>query len=407
MRSAATRSGFALGRRRTAATPRSRSRRLTLILAPALALAATAGLISAAPAQAFYLGYFTSTPAMAWTGSSLVLTAVDSDTNELDYWWQAAGTSTWTEEPVAPGITGTPAIAWTGSSVVITAVGVNGDLYYWWQAAGSTTWNQQTVSTAANFTDSAYTTRPSIAWTGGSVIITATSAPVPASESADTTLYYFWQAAGSGTWNPEIVPSQYGTVAQIAWTGSTAEIIDSAEDGSGLNYFWQPAGSPSWQGYNDYDPSLDPLYAAIAPDGTTAIIAFSGLAGFDSSGNEIDNLYFGSQPTVSSWTTEEADPSTRLGDYGNGTPAITTADGTPVIAAAGYNGDLYYWQRETRSQHTFARQTVATATGMTNYYAAPAMIYNGTAIVIAGATSTGYLYTWTQDNGTWNQQFVA
>ena len=75
---------------------------------------------------------------------------------------------------VAGGIDDSPAIAWTGSSVVLTAVGQNGDLYYWWQAAGSKTWHQQTVSTM-DFIMPGFASRPSIAWSGSSVLITATT----------------------------------------------------------------------------------------------------------------------------------------------------------------------------------------------------------------------------------------
>jgi hypothetical protein len=38
----------------------------------------------------------------------------------------------------------TPSIAWTGSSVVITASGAG--VYYWWQAAGNNVWHPETVS---------------------------------------------------------------------------------------------------------------------------------------------------------------------------------------------------------------------------------------------------------------------
>jgi hypothetical protein len=38
--------------------------------------------------------------AIAWTGSSVVISAVDSSKN-LDYWWQQADTTLWHKETVA------------------------------------------------------------------------------------------------------------------------------------------------------------------------------------------------------------------------------------------------------------------------------------------------------------------
>lgn len=84
-----------------------------------------------------------------------------------DYWCRAEGATAWHEEVVAFGGFYQPSIAWTGSSVVITAANNNGNLCYWWQPAGTTPWNPETVAGGA-----IYSTR-SIAWTGNSVIISA------------------------------------------------------------------------------------------------------------------------------------------------------------------------------------------------------------------------------------------
>jgi hypothetical protein len=71
---------------------------------------------------------------------------VGSDGN-LYYWWQAADTTPWNMQTVATaGLYYFPSIAWTGDSVVITASGVGGNLYYWWQAAGTAPWNMQQVA---------------------------------------------------------------------------------------------------------------------------------------------------------------------------------------------------------------------------------------------------------------------
>jgi hypothetical protein len=41
------------------------------------------------------------------------------------------------------------AIAWTGSSVVITAPDNSGNLKYWWQQADTTLWHNETVANLA------------------------------------------------------------------------------------------------------------------------------------------------------------------------------------------------------------------------------------------------------------------
>ena len=93
-------------------------------------------------------------PAIAWTGSSVVLAGV-SENGSLNFWWQAAGTRPWHEEPVATLSPGGeyfyPSMAPAGGSVVITdsdgSALPGGNLDYWWQQDGTRGWNQQQVAT--------------------------------------------------------------------------------------------------------------------------------------------------------------------------------------------------------------------------------------------------------------------
>jgi hypothetical protein len=142
---------------------------------------------------------------VAWTGSSAIIVASPELWNggDLDYFWQEADTGKWHKQVVATGnpcplyTNGQPenvptgysssAIAWTGDSVVIAAVDErNGGIYYWWQPKGSGTWHQQTVATGPpgccvyGGVQNGVTTpnlfgyfMPSIAWTGDSVVIAA------------------------------------------------------------------------------------------------------------------------------------------------------------------------------------------------------------------------------------------
>jgi hypothetical protein len=68
---------------------------------------------------------------IAWTGSSVVITAGRRDGN-LYYWSQQSDTATWHQEVVAIGNYNEPSIAWTGSSAVIAASGFDGTLSGLW-----------------------------------------------------------------------------------------------------------------------------------------------------------------------------------------------------------------------------------------------------------------------------------
>jgi hypothetical protein len=85
---------------------------------------------------------------IAWTGKSVVI-ASTYDNADVCYFFQSVGASQWPREIVAaagstaPGVWANyqnPAIAWTGTSVVIAGTDSNGNLNFWWQPAGSGGW---------------------------------------------------------------------------------------------------------------------------------------------------------------------------------------------------------------------------------------------------------------------------
>ena len=77
----------------------------------------------------------------------------------MDYWWEPttgpSGSQSWTLQQIVPayssGWAGPHSIAWTGGSVIITATDACGDLDYWWQQYATSTWNHQRVSTNPNW----------------------------------------------------------------------------------------------------------------------------------------------------------------------------------------------------------------------------------------------------------------
>jgi len=242
-------------------------------------------------------------PAIAWTGTSVVIAGTDSNGN-LNFWWQPAGSTGWpAPQQVAGAPAGgvsylNPAIAWTGSSVVITAADTNGNLYYWWQAAGATSWHRQPVVPDPEVRY----VNPAIAWTGGSVVITATD--------GDGFLYYWWQKADTTTWHPETVAAgstdvRYQNPA-IAWTG-TSVVITAADSNGNLNFWWQAADTGTWHprqqvatssegfSFSDQNP-------AIALAGGTVVIAVT-------SGSAEGVLYYWWQPIGSGrWNGQQVAP---------------------------------------------------------------------------------------------------
>jgi hypothetical protein len=93
-------------------------------------------------------------PAIAWTGSSVVLAGM-TENGSLNFWTQAAGTTPWHHEHVATlsqagGEFFPPSMAAAGGHVVITDSDGShfpgGNLDYWWKRVGTTNWHQQQVA---------------------------------------------------------------------------------------------------------------------------------------------------------------------------------------------------------------------------------------------------------------------
>jgi hypothetical protein len=358
-----------------------------------------AGALVATPAA--YASDFITAPAITWTGTSVVMAATDTQSGNLDYWWQQAGTGAWTEETVAPGdYSYSPAIAWTGSSVVIAAVGNNGYLYYFWQAAGSTVWHQETVSTG-NFLAQYGDSVPSIAWSGSSVLITA------ASQNGNN-LYYWWQAAGTSTWHQELVNNGYNLNPHIVWAGNKAEIVTATLGSIGYNYYWQADGSPSWNSYylDGQNTPLESWYLNIAAAGDSAVMAAPNLDIAPNGENDAD-LWLGTQPSVGAWSFDDLDNSTEL-VWGT-TPAIVWNGSSADMAAPSLDGNLYYWfwvNIPSLGLQTWLRLTVAQPPGPGTSFGDAAMTLAGGTPVIADAATNGILYVFRQDASGWSQQAI-
>jgi len=181
----------------------------------------------------------------------VIITDTDSSGN-LDYWYQYAGTGTWHQQQVAPASAAgssqypqwsSPVISWTGSTVIIAAVDRDGGLHYLYQYAGTGTWHQQQVTADWAVTPNC---PPAIAWTGRSVVL--------AGMSENGSLNFWWQAAGTGPWHEEHVASltpgaEYPSMASA---GPSVVITDSDGSSDGpfpagnLDYWWQKDGTSGW-----------------------------------------------------------------------------------------------------------------------------------------------------------------
>ena len=87
--------------------------------------------------------------AIAWTGSNVDITAVDSHNNALDFWWLSPGTRTWNpeivSEPAGIALGRQPSMTTTTDAAFIVLNQSNG-LIRWAQDYGTAPWRPQTIS---------------------------------------------------------------------------------------------------------------------------------------------------------------------------------------------------------------------------------------------------------------------
>jgi hypothetical protein len=317
--------------------------------------------------------------AIAWTGDSVVIAAVDQRDGGLYYWYQAKGTTAWHQQQIAPGPPGCcsfygvvngvttpeilgyvlPSIAWTGSSVVVASCDREFNLHYWFQEKFKTTWYHELVAKG----DCNY--QPSIAWTGASVIIAA---------PCHVGLCYYWQAAGAAGWNREVVDSNPYTEQQsIAWNGKAviiSAVVWPTEFTSMVYYWWQEVGTQTWHKQQVmYGPPAANIWGmtSIAAAGDSVVIAASMQPSTDSDGNA---LYYWWEPftmygdrhiNTYNWTLENLEPSK---DYSVWTDArsIAWTGASVIMSVTTACGDLDYWWQRVGTTN-WNKQRVATDDG--------------------------------------------
>jgi hypothetical protein len=308
--------------------------------------------------------------AIAWTGDSVVIAALNASNGGIYFWVQGYGGTQWDQQTVATGppgccsyhhvlngvstpqITGysIPSIAWTGSSVVIAACDQSNDLHYWFEEKGQRTWYHQLVATNGCYL------QPSIAATDSAVVIAAV---------CPSGLCYYWQAFGSGSWGPQVVDTarMWGASPSIAWTGDAVVIAaDQLIDGDDNNvtFYWQSAGARWWRQQQVTGPGatgggLELTSPGIAEAAGSVIVAAA-------QHNLCDNgLNYWWAPTPpgpldsAQWTWTQQSPPPGGGCSGgsdtsysaNTTPGSIAWTGESAVITSTTNcGDLDYWWQQ-------------------------------------------------------------
>jgi hypothetical protein len=364
--------------------------------------------------------FFTSGIAWTGSSVVLVASPMGNGGGDLSYFWQAAGTTAWHRELVASTggcppswsnsvIPRTPsgyrsnAIAWTGDSVVIAAVDQrNGGLYYWWQAKGTSVWHQQLVAAGPPGCCSFYSvlngnvtplvqgySMPSIAWTGTAVVIAATD---------KHGLHYWFQEKGKTTWYEELVSSDYTAPAPvqpaIAWTGSSVVIATNCNgnENSGICFYWQAAGSATW-----HRELVDPGYAlfpSIAWTGTSVVIA----ANVGQSGTQNYIETWTQAAGTSTWRKEQVSDARQFGG-----PAVAAAGNSVVVAAIDETIKLQlfdYWWKNQASTATWALQHPPGSAQYSGWMDPGGITWTGKSVVMASTDACGDLDYWWQQLAT-------
>jgi hypothetical protein len=366
---------------------------------------------------------------IAWNGSTALLVASPGiEGGNLYYFWQTTGTSTWHKQLVAAGGCPGPglqlvtvlgyrsnAIAWTGNSAIIAAVDQrNGGLYYWWQAAGTTPWHQQTIANGppgcCNFgsVQNGVTTPhvmgyspPSMAWTGRSVVVTATD---------KHGLHYWFQEKGQTTWYHELVNANSSLdEPSIAWTGTSVVIADIC-NGAALCYYWQGAGSNIWhQQVVDNGSNGNP---SIAWNGHAVIIAATHHATGQHPGTATVTYWWQAAGTAL-WHTQtvSAPRSVPFNDTSYLGPTIAAAGNSIVIAAADISTQAQqvdYWWSPALEGGTWNLQNLNASGSYSGETGPRSIAWTGASVILTASDVCGNLDYWWQRVGTtpWNHQRV-
>ena len=367
---------------------------------------------------------------VVWTGSLLATTSVTNNGDDLLYWWQADGTSTWHEKIVArnnfakTGITErfyTPSITWTGSDVVIVA-----DVYSNFEGMGGysldTYWNQPTGTTpdagvlgigrqlgrrrrrVGSSSPSSARRSPG---TGSNVVIadvgavgTQTAGPLP------DDLYFWWQDS-SGNFHQETVASHSRTASygQAVLTATNdAVVIVAIRNGEDLLSWYQPFGGKGWTANGIAGGFSDDAFSApsVAWTGSSVVVAATVV------GDEPSVKYEWQPSPGTAWHGQflPAPPGSPGPAWTGSTAIAWTGSNVDITAVDAHNNALDFWWLSPGTT-TWNPEIVSEPAGIT-LGRQPSMTTTTDAAFIVLKQSNG-LIRWAQDYGTapWRPQTIS
>jgi hypothetical protein len=378
-------------------------RRLWWLGVPAAAIVVSAGLLATAPAASAVSGLGAGVT-LAQVGNDLLMAGQGSNNSEVVY-YQAVGSSTWSEVTATPPDSSGGPVAITGLTywvglrritlIAMVTQGQDDTLNFWWQSLadiGSGPWHQEVLSGYINDTSA-----PSIVQIGNEVAIAAVGPTY--------SLQFWWQQIGATGWN-----SFLGQAPGLVGNGPAMAVLSSPSDTLGIaftsfdgnEYYVQqtPSNFGSWQGPYKVGNTGFPNGSAPPP----SITALDGnLTAITTMGSNY-SLYQWMTPSPPSFvnTTQGAFP----GTVSNG---VSTAQlGNEVVAATtqSANGTLeFYW----RLPDSYWHLEDLGGPGVVNYDSSPGVIAltnsAGTQLVATAVETTdggADLYWQNIGSSTWN-----
>jgi hypothetical protein len=230
------------------------------------------------------------------------------------------GSSSWKIETVASGAE----YSWSSPSLVeqpesgdmmVTAVRGDGSLWFFWQAPGSNSWNAQEVA-GANSAE--YYSQPALVAENTGTVDPAYEMIV-AQDQNDLGSHFYWQKWGTNSWSNEQLPTSTGIAKQpdIALTDSdTAVVAFIDSQGSGTTSFAVDELPYNMSGWNDVHVGTS-IDSGGLMDISVVVQPNTGNLLVGGAGDSGDSYFFWS-PSLTSWNQENiqsGDPDQNYGTY--------------------------------------------------------------------------------------------
>jgi hypothetical protein len=272
-------------------------------------------------------------PAMVATNSAIVIAAADNHGN-IDSWYQAYGTTSWTFQRVATAAGGvfynSPVIAALPGSVAIAAVDTGGGLDYWQQSGNLDTWWKYTFQ--AGWPPPSQAAAASSKGSYSSVSVNYNLDMVPVTAIAGGQLLTWYQAPGTSQWTADPVPGT-GIQSAAATISSSGFEIAAAGPAGAVDTWSESAPPAGWQGPVALAGTL------FEPSVTYSVNGLS-LAARDASGS----LWSAYPPVVTEWFSDEIVSSSMTG-HTYSSPSTAETGSARYVSAIDNDGDLDFWSQ--------------------------------------------------------------